>query len=78
MPHRLHSSNNACSGSVGVASFSSVFLAQGWFRQNGIILSHPHSANAGHWAANEMFYQTFKCSNLNSVEEKEDYFHGKY
>ena len=31
--------------------FQAVFLAQGWFRQSGVISSHPPAGNASRWAA---------------------------
>jgi hypothetical protein len=31
---------------VGVCAFSGSFLASSWFRQNGVISSHPPAGNA--------------------------------
>src|SRR6266511_2274439 len=42
--------NTACTRLVGVAAFSGSFLAQGWFRQSGVISSHPPAGNAHRWA----------------------------
>jgi catechol 2,3-dioxygenase-like lactoylglutathione lyase family enzyme len=36
---------------VGVAAFLGMFLAGGWFRQNGVISSRPPAGNANRWVA---------------------------
>ncbi len=43
--------NKACTGRVGLAAFSGSFLASSWFRQNGVISSHPPAGNASRWHA---------------------------
>jgi uncharacterized membrane protein len=35
---------------VGLAAFSGCFLAGGWFRQSGVVSSHPPAGNAHRWA----------------------------
>ncbi len=42
--------NKACTRRVGVAAFSGRVLAGGWFRQSGVISSHPPAGNANRWA----------------------------
>ncbi len=33
------------------ARFQAVSLAHGWFRQSGVVLSHPPAGNADRWVA---------------------------
>jgi len=43
--------NTACTRLVGLAAFSGRFLGSGWFRQSGVVSSHPPAGNASRWVA---------------------------